>query len=141
MESGELNRKIKEALSSVNSSLFRYECDQVSTERYPKAEKERCKSMEQYIESRFNYECSKIPELEELILETEGKLFSCTDIEEPNVAKRRFKMATIEIIDPKTLSEEDQNLISEITEIIEKLGWKKICFNSVKKKIKVIKYD
>jgi hypothetical protein len=137
----DLNKKIKEALSNVNSSLFRYECDQVSTERYPKAEKERCKSLEQYIESRFNYECSKIPELEDLILETEGRLFSCTDIEEPNIAKRRFKMATIEIIDPKTLLEEDQNLINEITDIIEKLGWKKICFNSVKRKIKIIRYD
>lgn len=136
-----LDKKIKEALSNVNSSLFRYECDQVSTERYPKAEKERCKSLEQYIETRFNYECCKIPELEDLIFETRGKLFSCTNIEEPNVAKRRFKRATIEIIDPKTLSEGDQNLINEITEMIKKLGWTKISFNSVKKKIKMIKYE
>lgn len=139
--STKIDKELKKAISSVNLTLFRYEKDYISTLRSPNADKERCTSFEQFVETRFNYECSKIPELEDLIIKTEGRLFSCTELEEPDTAKRRFKLATICVIDPKTLPEENETLKNEITEIIKLLGCTKFKFNSVPKKIKLIKYD
>ena len=81
---------IKELIARVNSTLSYYEKDYVSVKRTPYAERERCVSFEQYIEARFNYECSKIPELYDAVIATDGHLFSCTELIDPDTAKRRF---------------------------------------------------
>jgi hypothetical protein len=57
--------------------------------------------------------------------------------------KRRFKLATVVIDYDNLLSEDDQSLKDEIAKVTEYLGGDLICFNSVKKKIKLIikRYD
>ena len=127
---------IKELIARVNSTLSYYEKDYDSVKRTPYAERERCVSFEQYIEARFNYECSKIPELYDAVIATDGHLFSCTELIDPDTAKRRFTTASVVLVDPKTLIGANENLINEIYRIHDYLGGSCIKFNNVKKKIK-----
>lgn len=119
---------IKELLSRVNCSLFYYEKDFVSVKRTPTADKERCTTFEQFIEARFNYECCQIPELVDAVLSTDGKLFVCTGLEDPDDIKRKFSTATI------TLSTDIPENLRE--EVLDLLGGSVIVFNNVKKKIR-----
>ena len=127
---------IKELISRVNSTLSYYEKDYVSVKRYPEGERERCSSFEQYIEARFNYECCKIPEFYDAVIATNGKLFSCTSLVDPDTVKRRFTTASVTLIDPQTLPGASENLIREINEIRNIIGGSSIKFNNVRKKIK-----
>lgn len=128
---------LKEIISNVNKTLKSYEKDFTSVKRTPETYQERCKSFEEFIERRFNFEASKIPELNEIVMKTEGKLFCCTEIEEPDEKKRKFKSATIKLIDTNLLLDEDQTLKDEITKVKELIGGDRIQFNSVRKKIKL----
>lgn len=128
---------LKEIISNVNKTLKSYEKDFTSVKRTPETYQERCKSFEEFIERRFNFEASKIPELSEIVMKTEGKLFCCTEIEEPDEKKRKFKSATIKLIDTNLLLDEDQTLKDEITKVKELIGGDRIQFNSVRKKIKL----
>lgn len=119
---------IKELISRVNSSLGYYEKDYVSVKRTPNADKERCTSFEQFIEARFNFECCQIEELVEAVINTEGHLFKCIYLEDPEDSKRKFKSATI-IISPDI----PESLKNEILQVI---GGTEIVFNNVKKKIR-----
>lgn len=137
----EIEKRIKEAISSVNSTLQYYELNYVSAKRLPMSEfdKIRCTSFEEYIGIRFNRECFDLfPEISDIILRSDGKLFFCSEIEEPNVLKRKFKTATI-IINEDLLKKRPESLINEddIKKVKEFFGWSKIKFNSVKKKIKL----
>lgn len=127
---------IKELISRVNSTLNYYEKDYISVQRYPMGERERCESFEQYIEARFNYECCRIPEFYDAVIATNGRLFSCTGLVDPDVVKRRFTSASVTLIDPKTLPGASENLIKEINDIQAAIGGSSIKFNNVKKKIK-----
>lgn len=127
---------IKELISRVNSTLGYYEKDYVSVKRTPTSKRERITSFEQYIEARFNYECCKIPELYDAVMATEGHLFSCSSIENPDTQKRRFTAATVVLISPEMDLEMDENLKNEIIKIHDLLGGSHIKFNNVKKKIK-----
>jgi hypothetical protein len=119
---------IKDLLSRVNCSLFYYEKDYVSVKRTPTADKERCTTFEQFIEARFNFECCRIPELVDAVLSTDGHLFICSGLENPDDVKRKFSTATI------TISPEvPENLKDEILQLI---GGSEIVFNNVKKKIR-----
>ena len=119
---------IKDLLSRVNCSLFYYEKDYVSVKRTPTADKERCTTFEQFIEARFNFECCRIPELVDAVLSTDGHLFICSGLENPDDIKRKFSTATI------TISPEvPENLKDEILQLI---GGSEIVFNNVKKKIR-----
>lgn len=139
----DLENRIKEVISLVNSTLQFYEVDYVSAKRLPEFDKIRCTSFEEYVGIRFNRECYDIlPEISDIILRTDGKLFYCESLEDPNLSKRRFKSATIIINEnlPKTL--ENGLITDEDIEKVKKfLGWSKIKFNSVKKKIKFTVYD
>lgn len=128
--------EIRTLLSRVNSTLGYYEKDYVSAQRTPDVDKERCTSFEEYIEIRFNREAYNVPEFKDLVEKTEGRLFSCIEIEEPDVVKRRFKTAKIRLLDPNLLPEEFENLKDDIYKVRDLLGGTTICFNSVKKKIK-----
>ena len=128
---------IKNLISRVNSTLSYYEKDFISVKRTPFSERERVTSFEQYIEARFNYECCQIPELVDAVLATEGHLFSCVSLENPDISKRRFTIATIELLNPETLLETDENLKNEIIKIHDLLGGSCIKFNNVKKKIQL----
>lgn len=130
------NPIVKNLIARVNSTLAYYEKDYVSVKRTPMSERERCTSFEQYIEARFNFECCQIPELRDAVLATEGHLFSCLSLEDPDTAKRRFTVATMILLNPETLLETDENLKNEIIKIHDFLGGSCIKFNNVKKKIK-----
>jgi len=134
---------VKEIVSEINRTLSYFEKDFSSAKRTPESYQERCSSFEDYITNRFNFEASKIPELSELVLKTEGKLFKCKSLEGADEKKRRFKLATVVIDYDNLLSEDDQSLKDEIAKVTEYLGGDLICFNSVKKKIKLIikRYD
>ena len=116
---------IKDLLSRVNCSLFYYEKDYVSVKRTPTADKERCTTFEQFIEARFNFECCRIPELVDAVLSTDGHLFICSGLENPDDVKRKFSTATI-TISPEVPKEE----------ILQLIGGSEIVFNNVKKKIR-----
>lgn len=128
---------IKELISRVNSSLSYFEPGWVGCKRYPDSiDPEICLSFEQYIEARFNYECSRVPELEQIIKDTGGHLFVCKSIDDPDLMKRRFSYAYLEIVDPETLIDPDETLINELEKVKNFFGGSKIKFNNVKKKIK-----
>lgn len=131
-----LEKQIREVIIRVNSTLSIYEAEYIKAQRTSESEKEVCKSFEQYIEIRFNKECEKIPELKPLIQETEGHLFLCTEMEEPNLAKRRFKSTTLTLITPDMVEDISDVLSKKLSEIVSVIGGSKIIFNSVKKKIK-----
>lgn len=131
----ELEKRLREIISLVNSTLQFYEVDYVSAKRLPSFDKIRCTSFEEYVGIRFNRECfDLLPEIADTILKMDGKLFYCESLEDPNLSKRRFKTATI-IINTKL---PENGLVSEedIENVKKFLGWSKIKFNSVKKKIK-----
>ena len=113
----ESEKLVKQVISNVNQSLRYYEKSYTSVKRTPDSYQERCESFEEFIERRFNFEASKIPEFSDVVLKTEGKVFICTEIEDPDEKKRRFKSATIRIIDVDLLLDEDQNLKDEITKL------------------------
>lgn len=119
---------IRDLISRVNSTLSYFEKDYISVKRTPTSEKERCYSFEQFIEARFNFECCQIPELFEAVISTDGHVFNCVSIEDPDLSKRRFTTASV-VISPSL----PENLKNEILEL---LGGSEIVFNNVKKKIK-----
>lgn len=125
---------IKELISRVNSTLGYYEKDYISVKRTPWSDRERCETFEQYIEARFNYECSQIPELQEALELSEGHLFCCTELLDPDTSKRRFSLARVELVKPEPYFPESLN--TEIEKICKLLGGRSIKFNNVKKKIK-----
>lgn len=130
---------IKNLISRVNSTLCQYEADWIGCKRTPESEEsEMCSSFEQYVEIRFNYECYEIPELRKLISDTDGHLFICTGLDDPDTAKRRFTTAHIELINPNEFENPDEEFINDIEQVKKFLGGTKISFNNVKKKIKFI---
>ena len=131
----ELEEMIMKIVSEVNRTLIQYEKDWVSCERAPGI-RERCTSFEHFVELRFNRECCKIPELQKLALATEGHLFSCTSLENPDTEKRKFSIAHLELLNPDLIRDEDTEIKAMLDEVLKLFGGRKISFNSVKKKIK-----
>lgn len=135
-------RLIKTLIEKVNSSLIYYEDNFTSVKRSPDVEKERITNFKQFIEARFNYECcfcDTIPNLKEAALATEGHIFLCTEIEDPNPQKKRFSQATLTLLNPDDVEEGMTDQIKEWIQSLHKfLNGTQIKFNSVKKKIKVI---
>lgn len=136
---------IKETIARVNKTLSYYEKDYISVQRSPWTDKERCQSFEQYIEARFNFEISKIPEFEYLSQVFEGKLFGLKDITSPDPDNCKFKLVTFSLPQDSVIKEvispfpEMEGLIhEEMSKVIDYLGGKTIKFNNVKKKIKII---
>ena len=132
----DLEEIIKKVVSEVNRTLCQYEKNWVSCERTPGGERERCESFEHFIELRFNRECYKIPELQKLILATEGHLFRCTSLDDPDLEKHKFKLAHVEMLDLSEIRDEDTDIKEMLIEVQKLFGGRKISFNGVKKKIK-----
>lgn len=132
-------KEIKEVVSEVNRTLPCYEKDWISVKRLPiSIEKERCTSFEQFIEARFNYEFFKrYEEFNDLEIFLDGKLFSCTSLEEPDVNRRRFKLVEITLVSPENIPDEYEDLKNLLIQVYNYLGGSRIYFNSVKKKIKL----
>lgn len=132
----ELEEIIKKVVSEVNRTLCQYEKSWVSCERTPGGDRERCESFEHFIELRFNRECYKIPELQKLILATEGHLFRCTSLEDSDPEKRKFGLAHLEMLDLSEIRDEDTDIKEMLAEVQKLFGGRKLSFNGVKKKIK-----
>ncbi len=133
----ELEKSIRGVISRVNSTLGIYEKHYISCKRTPDSGIEQCESFEQFIEIRFNYECYKVPELQKLIEATDGHLFSCINVDSPDLAKRKFKSATVKILDMEDILEGDEDLKKMLENLYNLLGAKTITFNNLKKKIKI----
>lgn len=133
----ESDKVLKKIISEVNRTLPYYEKCFSSARRTPETYQERCNSFEEYVTNRFNFEASKVPEFEEIILKTDGHVFKCVELEDADEKKRRFKRAVV-VFDDDLLQIDDQSLKDEITRIKEYIGGDRILFNSVKKKIKLI---
>lgn len=136
---------IKETIARVNRTLPLYEKDFISVQRTPWADKERCRSFEQFIEARFNYEISRLPEFEYLSQVFDGKLFGLVDLKDADPDQRKFKLATFTLPSEETVKqlvspfpEMEPLIIDEMAKITNYLGGKIIKFNNVKKKIKII---
>ena len=136
----ELEKSIRGVISRVNSTLKTYEKHFISCKRTPDSEIEPCESFEQFIEIRFNYECYKVPEFKDLIEATNGHLFSCINIDTPDITKRKFKFATVKILEVDDILESDDDIKKMLESLHKLLGIKTITFNNLKKKIK-IKYE
>ena len=128
---------LKDIIRKVNETLRYYEKEYIELKRTPEAEKEVCTSFEHYIEARFNMECCNIPELSDLERKTEGHLFVCTSIQDPDEARRRFGFATVELISPEDFECADSSILESLEIIKQALGGSKISFNSVKQRIKI----
>ena len=107
-----LKEEIKAAISKVNSTLGMYEKDYISQQRTPETEREVCRSFDQFVECKLNYECSKLPRLKKVMRETEGHLFLCTKLLEPDLAKRKFKMAFFKLLTPAMVEDISDELTS-----------------------------
>ena len=132
----QLKKKIKAAISRVNQTLGIYEAEYISAQRTSDTEKEVCHSLQEFVEIRFNKECENIPEFEQLVIETEGHLFFCQPLEEPNEVTRRFKKATLVMLDADQVEDVTDELREKLEKLKKTLGGTAIEFNSVKKKIK-----
>ncbi len=126
-----------EAVRRVNKTLKYYEKDYIEAKRTPYVDREVCKSFQQYIEIRFNMECynSLDPLLSKLEKDFGGFLFKCISLKDSDERKRRFKEATMSLIDIKEVINPDENLKNELEELKSKMGGSKITFNSVKCKV------
>lgn len=128
---------IKEIVRKVNETLRYYENDYIELKRTPESEKEVCKSFEQYVEIRFNMESSKLPEFSDIQKITGGHLFICKSLKDADGVKRRFSLATVELISLTKFENSNKYLKEDLDRVRELLGGTKIRFNSVKKRIKV----
>lgn len=136
---------LRDVISNVNSTLPSYEKNYVSVSRLPKdlgeqeLEIERCTTMSQYIEARFNYECYLyVPEFREMLSITNGHLFKCSELEGENRVKHNFKQATIVLIsmDDIDSSSVDDTFEYKLNQVKDTLGGNCIEFNNVVKKVK-----
>lgn len=134
-------KAFKSLVSRVNQQLLYYEKGWVSVQRYPDSEKIRPETFEEFVEIRFNFEASKIPELSDTVLKTEGRLFSCTELVDPDEKKKWYKQAIVKLIDVDDIPDEFEDVKEKVDEIRSEIGGNTICFNSVKKKIKLTIYD
>lgn len=127
---------VKRLISEVNSTLSLYKKGGwIDVRRTPTSGPELMMSLEQFIEARFNREAWAIPEFnaaEELL---GGHLFKC-ELEGPDEMKKRYKKATLTLIDEKLVLDPTQNLIDELEKVRQFIGGTKIMFNGVRVKIK-----
>lgn len=134
----ELEEDIKKAVSRVNSTLGIYEKDYISQQRTPTTDREVCRSFEQFVECKLNYECSKFPSMHKIIEETQGHLFFCTKLEEADTTKRKFKKAHIKVLTPTMVEDITDEMRTDLENILVKMGGTEFTFNNVKKKIKLV---
>lgn len=131
-------KALKDLIIRVNNTLRYFEKEYIELKRTPESEKEVCESFEQYIEIRFNMESCQIPEFSKLEEMTDGHLFRCTSIMDPDEVRRRFSLATIELTTSDMFEGGSSKLLEdELSLVREFIGGSKISFNCVKKRIKI----
>lgn len=103
-----------------------------------RGEREPCESFEHYVESRFNMELSKLPEFAEMEALTQGHLFLFDSITKKDSYRKRFGTITFRLLEPEDMEIQYQPILDGIEEVKKRLGGRKITFNCVMKRIKVI---
>jgi hypothetical protein len=127
---------IRSIIEKVNTTLSYFDAGYISARRTEDI-KERCFTFDTFVECRFNYELGKLDEFKDLFLDLDGKVFSCS-LDEPNLVKRNFKLATLTIQIPKTLLETHDALNDEVNRFISWFGGNRIRFTHKKKKFNYI---
>lgn len=147
MNKSELSRhkRLKELIINVNNTLSYFELGYISVRRFSDPSSNymdgnnTATSFKDYIEARFNYECSKIPELNQLEIMTEGNLFKIIKLEGVDEDRKRFKEVTFTILTPDMIVEPSEDLINEIEKArIFLFGESKrgiLTFNDVKNRV------
>lgn len=144
-EESYINISIKEVISNVNSTISGYERNYVSVSRLPRdlsveeLEIEKCTTLNQYIEARFNYEiyiC--IPEFREMQTITNGHLFKCSEVDGENRIKHSYKVAKMSLLSMDDVDRDsvDDTFEGKLKEVEKILGGNCIEFNNVVKKVK-----
>lgn len=130
---------IRRIIQKVNSTLKIFDLGYTSTKRFGDVRedsiRDRCNSFDEYVECRFNYEFSKLEEFKDIFIEFEGNIFKC-ELDEPDLVKRNFKLATLRIKVPKSILEANKDLNNEIMRLIDWIGGDTITFTHKKKKFK-----
>lgn len=128
---------IRGIIEKVNKTLRYFDSGYTSAKRLGSVkedpERDRCETFDQYVECRFNYEFSKLEIWRDLFIELEGNVFSCK-LDEPNLVKRNFKLATLTIKVPKGVLESNEVLKNEVMNLINWIGGDTITFTHKKKK-------
>ena len=136
-------KQLKKIIANVNKSLVWYKPGGwIDAKRTPLCEDPNwVMNLQEYVEARFNRECFDIPELTKVFDIFDGKVWTCT-LDDPNEEKRRYKTATLTIVDPNQvyIDEEGHCVPKEkICELLDKVrdffGGSEVTFNSVKVKI------
>jgi hypothetical protein len=136
---------IREVISNVNSTISGYERNYVSVSRVPRnlsnedLEIERCTTLKQYIEARFNYESYiSIPELREMQTITGGHLFKCSEVDGENRIKHSYRIAKMSLLSMDDVDRDsvDDTFEEKLKEVEKFLGGNCIEFNNVVKKVK-----
>lgn len=131
-------KKIRDQIRKVNETMRFYEIDYVELKRWTGGEREPCESFEHYIESRFNMELSKLPEFAEMEALTQGHLFLFDSITKKDSYRKKFGTVTLRLLRPEDMEIQYQSILDGIEEVARILGGRKITFNCVMKRIKVV---
>jgi len=128
---------IRKIIEAVNSTLKTFDSGWTSVKRFgyvtDDADRERCMTFDKYVECRVNREFWKLDEFKDLFAEFDGNIFECK-LDEPNLVKRTFKLATLRIKIPKSALEANESLNNEVKRFIDWLGGDTITFTHKKKK-------
>jgi len=166
--SDDLIAALKGAASRVNTTLPNYEPGYVSASRTAEiSDRETCDSLEEFVEIRFNRECLDIPELSDAAKMSNGHLFVCRELSNPDIKSRKYDQALVTLIEESDIDAEVDKIIKkkddinlgveqirhQYPEIVHELraslekgismakgvlkGCTKFKFNSVKQKIKI----
>lgn len=130
-------KSLSDVIASINNSLVYFKKGGwIDCKRTPyEQERNFVDSLEEFVEARFNRECFDIPELAELCEILDGRVFKCV-LEGADDFKKKYRKATITLIDPEEIDNPSQELIDMIEEVRKFLGGNKIKFNGVRIKIK-----
>lgn len=129
-------KAVKDVIMEVNKTLTWYKKGGwVDTRRTPSSGPNYVNSLEEYVEARFNREMWEVPEVYPACELLDGRLFSCR-LDECDEMKKRFKIATLTLIDVKDIENPTPELEECIKRAREFIGGNEIIFNSVKVKVK-----
>lgn len=129
-------KEIVKLIKKVNKSLSLYKKGGwIDCRRTPTSGTNIVNNLEEFIDARFNRECFDIPELSEICDLLDGRLFKCI-LEEPDENKKRYKQATLILVDESEINNPSQELKDLLKKTREIIGGNTIKFNSVKVKIK-----
>lgn len=129
--------RLKEVVRRVNNTLNLYESNYTSVQTTPHCSKERMKTLEQFIISRFNFEAYEIEEFRDLLDSTNGALFELIELTEPDEERRRYGEAVIGVADVRQILEGCPELDEEIERVYNFIGGTRLRFNDVKLRVRL----